>query len=924
MPEVNQDDIQQQYLAKYPSRPSADEVDEQQTALDEPQDAKAAAVLSDQQRFFLALFDGLDGDVEVRHVRFAGGAISKFISLADPDWLQKLCAAVAKLNARGDGNTYVGMATRKGGGKKKHVRRAIVGWADLDRGTTLDELLYQIEFEANLPQPSFVIRTSFVGTPDPNVPVEARPAKFHAEWLLDDPFDLTRPGAIADFENILRGIAALVDGDRNVVDASRILRPPMTTNRPNAEKVAAGQQVARVETVLSTGKRYSLGDFDAAKEKGAALARVVSAGKIGSAADFDPDEKPPKLVELLKSPAFAKLYAREIDNDDDSDVDFAIAMRAMESTGDGEQAELAARHSRAEHVGDDKALGRDDYWARLRARVEAKNTQNKADAHAAFDELQPDDDDETAEADGEHNLKSLVAMVRALAEKLGRTPTPAEFVASGVSTSIIHSFGGWSEVSAAAFGPKLGESDPFPPPTPEPPKPVGVSGWGDDPVVEGPNAPLYEMNRRYCVLREGGKAVIYERMAADDPQPYERHFQEGLRLLLKNRFLERTNARGQTVGVPLVDAWLEWPRRRTARGVAFDPSRTIGPEYLNTWDGWAIEPDASQPWPLLRELIEEVLTGGVPGGAEYVFDWCAHLFQRPWEPSEVAIVYRGGRGVGKGTFLEGVLKTIAGRHGMQISSGLTRTFNAHLRDTVYLFADEAFWAGDKKSEGILKGMVTERNLVIEPKGIDAYQAPNRLHIAIASNEDWVVPAGVDERRFAIFDTSSARKDDFAFWKALRAEMAAGGIAGFMAAMLARDLSGWHPREGVPQTRALVDQKLESLDPFETRWMEWLMAGSAPTSEYDAEQQASWADGPIRLEAKDLQAAMRAQMGRGPAADRAAAAVSIGRRLRRLCPAARRERSGPGRTWVYLVPTLAEARAAFEKAVGAVGMGLFDE
>jgi hypothetical protein len=35
-----------------------------------------------------------------------------------------------------------------------------------------------------------------------------------------------------------------------------------------------------------------------------------------------------------------------------------------------------------------------------------------------------------------------------------------------------------------------------------------------------------------------------------------------------------------------------------------------------------------------------------------------------------------------------------------------------------LFADEAFWAGDRKGEGALKRMVTEPTLFIEQKGID--------------------------------------------------------------------------------------------------------------------------------------------------------------------------------------------------------------
>ena len=72
----------------------------------------------------------------------------------------------------------------------------------------------------------------------------------------------------------------------------------------------------------------------------------------------------------------------------------------------------------------------------------------------------------------------------------------------------------------------------------------------------------------------------------------------------------------------------------------------------------------------------------------------------------------------------------------------------------FLFADEAYWAGDKKAESVLKGLITEPTLLIEQKGIDAVQWPNRLHVLMAANADWVVPASYDERRFAVFDVSN--------------------------------------------------------------------------------------------------------------------------------------------------------------------------
>ena len=47
-----------------------------------------------------------------------------------------------------------------------------------------------------------------------------------------------------------------------------------------------------------------------------------------------------------------------------------------------------------------------------------------------------------------------------------------------------------------------------------------------------------------------------------------------------------------------------------------------------------------------------------------------------------------------------------------------------------VFADEAFWAGDKASEGALKAMVTEEQLPIEYKGKDVLYVKNHIHLLV--------------------------------------------------------------------------------------------------------------------------------------------------------------------------------------------------
>jgi Family of unknown function (DUF5906) len=126
-----------------------------------------------------------------------------------------------------------------------------------------------------------------------------------------------------------------------------------------------------------------------------------------------------------------------------------------------------------------------------------------------------------------------------------------------------------------------------------------------------------------------------------------------------------------------------------------------------------------------------------------------------------------------------------------------------------LFLDEAFWAGDQKGEGRLKAVITEKTLLVEPKHVNAFSIPNLLHIIVASNSDWVVPADHDSRRYAVFEVSGRRIRDFDYFSALHAELANGGYEAMLWDLQHLQLGDWHPKQ-IYQTDALIGQRQQSL------------------------------------------------------------------------------------------------------------------
>jgi len=154
---------------------------------------------------------------------------------------------------------------------------------------------------------------------------------------------------------------------------------------------------------------------------------------------------------------------------------------------------------------------------------------------------------------------------------------------------------------------------------------------------------------------------------------------------------------------------------------------------------------------------------------------------------------------------------------------LTGNFNAHLRDCVFLFSDEAFFAGDRQHVSVLKSIITEPHLTIEGKYQNAVQTPNFLHLMMASNEDWVVPASLDARRFFVLETSNARKDDHDYFAGIWQEMEAGGYEAMLYDLLHTDLTTFNVRR-VPVTEGLQQQKKLSLDAPKAWWLDVLHRG----------------------------------------------------------------------------------------------------
>jgi hypothetical protein len=422
------------------------------------------------------------------------------------------------------------------------------------------------------------------------------------------------------------------------------------------------------------------------------------------------------------------------------------------------------------------------------------------------------------------------------------------------------------------------------------------------------------LNTEYALVLMGSKAVILRERSNGPIEDRVRILGlDAFRAWYSNRFTETVGKDGRIGTTTFAEAWLRNRDRRQFEGLEFhpDPGGAPGtPGYFNLWRGYAVEPK-SRPgaYSVFDDHLRNNLCHGSPALYAWVFGWFAHMVQRPRERTGTALVCRGKMGTGK-TKIGEVIGTLFPAHYFLVDDPryLVGQFNAHMASCLLLQADEGFWAGDKAAEGRLKGLVTAEFQMIEAKGIDPIRLKNFVRLLITSNEDWVIPAGKDERRFCVLDIDPRCAQNHEYFREMDAELDNGGREALLADLLAFDLSAVNLRQ-IPHTKALLEQKLRSLDSIESWWLERLMAGTTTRAG------ETWEGEIPRAALFDDYIAAAEKIGIRRKAEETAFGIKLEKLVPELGTSRRHVEVSPGlakRARCYVLPSLAECREAFEQ------------
>lgn len=419
-----------------------------------------------------------------------------------------------------------------------------------------------------------------------------------------------------------------------------------------------------------------------------------------------------------------------------------------------------------------------------------------------------------------------------------------------------------------------------------------------------------ELNRTWAAVSIGGK-MMYLEERPDGTIEFWPRLQFIAKLEAQMVWVPK-GARGELVRRPVSKAWLEWEGRREYDRVVFEPGVPERERVFNLWRGFTVEPSAKGSCDLFLAHVFENVCQGKQSRYDWVLDWFAQLVQAPMSKLGTSLVLRGPQGVGK-TIVGKTIGRLLGGHYFLANSPryVTGRFNAHLERVLLLHADEAFWAGDKQELGVLKDLITNDVQAIERKGLESITVANHLRLFVTSNAQWAVPAGLQDRRFAVFDVGDARQQDTRYFAAIQRQLDAGGYAKLLHTLQHQKVDEPALRK-VPKTAARREQIEASLAADDAWLVEAATAGGLPSEAKVVGERAKVAI--EQLHAAYVERAKIVGIGHR------ASLTAFGIWLRRWFPQRRGEPTptvrlyGTQRRAIWL-PSLAKVRARIDERIG---------
>ncbi|WP_160286529.1 bifunctional DNA primase/polymerase [Pseudomonas knackmussii] len=251
--------------------------------------------------------------------------------------------------------------------------------------------------------------------------------------------------------------------------------------------------------------------------------------------------------------------------------------------------------------------------------------------------------------------------------------------------------------------------------------------------------------------------------------------------------------------------WLNSPERRVVdvANIVFDPTLTSDTSTtINTFEGLPLEPKRDDAaCENLRWLIG-FLCNHAQDSTEWLTRWLAYPLQHTGAKMDTAVLMHSTmEGSGKSLLFSVVMGRLYGIYSATVGqTQLEGNFNAWQSGKLWAVFEEVVSRDQRYNQvGKIKQLITGQTVRIESKFVNGWEESSHMNAVFLSNEIMPWPIGEDDRRFLVMWPEEKLPEDRQ--KAIKHELANGGVEALYAWLLAHDLGDFDPQTKPPATPA---------------------------------------------------------------------------------------------------------------------------
>ena len=276
---------------------------------------------------------------------------------------------------------------------------------------------------------------------------------------------------------------------------------------------------------------------------------------------------------------------------------------------------------------------------------------------------------------------------------------------------------------------------------------------------------------------------------------------------------------GKQLTIPLTMKWFNDPDRRMYIKQDFLPHDDYDHDTIyNLFSGFEINEkleEADINADCVRRFIDHIklLCGNDANAVEYLLNYLAHLFQKPYELPMTCVVFCGMKGVGKDLIIDYIEKIIGKDYITRTQSfnELFGNFNQSIKHKLLIQIDEVSGSDGYKMKEELKNIVTKNKVTINEKGLRQYDIRNYCRVFMNSNNHNPIEITEDNRRF--FVVQAGEKQDKTYYDRLYNDMKRKEcLQSIYSFLMDRDISDYRPLNLV-ETDKMRKMKEHNINPI---------------------------------------------------------------------------------------------------------------